>query len=59
MGDLDSYLGIEIHRDRAKGVLTFNQASYTRKILETYGFSDKALHHTPIDSRVVYTPNTE
>jgi hypothetical protein len=59
MGDLHSYLGIEIHRDRAKGVLTFNQASYTRKILETYGFGDGALHHTPMDSRVVYTPNTE
>jgi Reverse transcriptase (RNA-dependent DNA polymerase) len=29
MGDLDTYLGMEIHRDRAKRVLTLKQTAYT------------------------------
>ena len=45
MGDLDNYLGMEIHRDRAKGVLTLTQSTYTHKM--------------PMDSIAVYTINTE
>ena len=59
MGDLDTYLGMEIHRDRANGILSLNQAAYTRKILETHGFGDGALYKTPMDSKTVYTVNAE
>jgi hypothetical protein len=55
LGDLDTYLGMEIHRDRAKGVLTLHQTAYTRKILDAHSFGDGALHKTPMDSKAVYT----
>src|SRR5271154_1425084 len=50
---------MEIHRDRAKGVLTLTQSTYTHKMLDAYGFRNGALHKTPMDSRAVYTINTE
>jgi hypothetical protein len=59
LGDLDTYLGMEIHRDRAKGVLTLCQTTYTRKMLDAYGFGDGALHKTPMDSKAVYTVNAD
>ena len=59
MGDLDDYLGLEIHRDRAKGILSLTQSTYTHKMLDVYGFGDGALHKTPMDSRAIYTANTE
>jgi transposase InsO family protein len=57
MGDLDTYLGLKVHRDRTKRVLRVNQTDYTRKILDTYGFGDGALHRTPMDSKAIYTMN--
>jgi hypothetical protein len=59
MGDLDTYLGMEIHRDRAKGVLTLCQTTYTRNMLESYGFAEGALHKTPMDSKAVFTIRTD
>jgi hypothetical protein len=59
IGDLDTYLGMEIYRDRVKRVLTLNQIAYTQKILNTYGFGDGALYKTPMDSKAVYIINTE
>jgi hypothetical protein len=46
---------MKIHRDRAKGILRFNQTDYTRKILDTYDFGDETLHKTPMDSKAIYT----
>ena len=55
--DLDTYLGMEIHRDRAKGVLTLCQTTYTRKMLESYGFTSGPVVKTPMDSKTVFTVN--
>jgi hypothetical protein len=59
MRDLDTYLGMEIHRDRAKSVLTLCQTSYIRKMLNAYGFGEGALHKTPMDIKTVYTVNAD
>ena len=55
--DLNIYLRMEIHRDRAKGVLTLCQTTYTRKMLEAYGFTSGPVVKTPMDSKTVFTVN--
>jgi hypothetical protein len=36
LGDASYVLGIEIHRDRSKGVLGLSQAAYIKKVLKRY-----------------------
>jgi hypothetical protein len=51
--DLDTYHGMEIQHDRAKGVLSRIHLQDTRHIR----FRRWGLHKTPMDSRAACTPN--
>jgi hypothetical protein len=45
LGEASFVLGIEVHRDRRKGVLGLSQKSYLEKVLKK--FSMHACNHTP------------
>jgi hypothetical protein len=58
-GDLTTYLGMEIHRDRATGIVELHQEAYTAKLLTEFGYSDMKEEPTPMDTRVIWLPNQE
>src|SRR3982074_324538 len=49
MGEISSYLGIGIKRDRKNRSISLNQLKYIEDILKKYGMEDVALISTPID----------
>ncbi|XP_074371249.1 secreted RxLR effector protein 161-like [Apium graveolens] len=48
LGYASFVLGIQIHRDRSRGILGLSQKSYIEKILERYGMKDCAPMDTPV-----------
>ena len=48
LGNASFVLGIQIHRDRSRGILGLSQKSYIEKILERYGMKDCAPMDTPV-----------
>ncbi|KAL8121654.1 hypothetical protein AgCh_018403 [Apium graveolens] len=48
LGNASFILGIQIHRDRSRGILGLSQKSYIEKILEKYGMKDCAPMDTPV-----------
>ena len=48
LGNTSFVLGIQIHRDRSRGILGLSQKSYIEKILERYGMKDCAPLDTPV-----------
>ena len=48
LGEASYVLGIEIHRDRKKGVLGLSQKAYIEKVLEKYNMHKCSASPTPI-----------
>ena len=48
LGDASFVLGIQIHRDRSRGILGLSQKSYTEKILKRFGMHDCKPGDTPL-----------
>jgi hypothetical protein len=48
VGEASNVLGIEIHRDRSKGMLGLSQKSYTEKVLKKFNMSKCNPTSTPI-----------
>jgi hypothetical protein len=48
LGEASYVLGIEIHRDRSKGVLGLSQKSYISRVLERYNMSKCSATPAPI-----------
>lgn len=40
LGDVDTFIGLEVQRNRKKGTLRIHQSTYTRKLLERFGMWD-------------------
>eukprot|EP00961_Rhodomonas_salina_P266099 3596715-Rhodomonas_salina.1 len=49
-GDLTTYLGGELIRDRQNSTITYRQSVYARKILQIYGAWDKPAVKTPLEA---------
>ena len=48
LGDASFVLGIQIYRDRPRGILGLSQKAYIDKVLSRFGISNCALGDTPI-----------
>ena len=48
LGEIKSYLGIRITRDRQNKHLTINQSGYVKDVLVLFGMADANPHHTPL-----------
>ena len=48
LGDASFVLGIQIHRDRSRGILGLSQKSYIEKILKRFGMHDCKPGDTPM-----------
>jgi len=48
LGNIESYLGIRILRDRSKKCLTIDQSGYIKDILDHFGMIDMNPNHTPL-----------
>ena len=48
LGEIESYLGIRITRDRQNKRLTINQSGYVKDVLVLFGMADANPHHTPL-----------
>jgi len=48
LGEASYVLGIEIHRDRKKGVLELSQKAYIEKVLERYNMHKFSVSPAPI-----------
>ena len=44
-------LGIQIHRDRSRGILGLSQKSYIEKVLKRYDMQDCKSGNTPVAKR--------
>ncbi len=50
MGEIKSYLGINIHRDRPNKCLEIDQSQYLRGVLQRFGMADANPNPTPLPS---------
>ena len=48
LGNIESYLGIRILRDRSNKSLTIDQSRYIKDILDRFGMTDANPNHTPL-----------
>ena len=48
LGEIESYLGIRIVRDRSLKRLEIDQSGYLRDVLECFGMADANSHNTPL-----------
>ncbi|KAL0389043.1 UNVERIFIED_CONTAM: Copia protein [Sesamum calycinum] len=48
LGEASYVLGLEIHRDRSRGVLGLSQKNYIEKVLKRYGIQDCKPGDTPV-----------
>ncbi|KAJ4710363.1 Retrovirus-related Pol polyprotein from transposon TNT 1-94 [Melia azedarach] len=48
LGDASFVLGIQIHRDRSRGILGLSQKSYIEKVFKRYGMQDCKPSDTPV-----------
>jgi hypothetical protein len=50
LGEIDSYLGVNIKHDRSKHLLEIDQSCYVLKIINCFGLSDANVVHTLLPS---------
>src|SRR6266550_2773775 len=48
LSEIDSYLGVQIKRDRSSKQLEIDQSHYTLEIVNHFGLSDAYTVHTPL-----------
>lgn len=51
LGDASFVLGIQIHRDRSRGILGLSQKRYIKKVLKRFDMQKCKSWHTPIANR--------
>ena len=58
-GELSTFLGLEISRDRSQRLLTLSQHQYIDRILVRHGMQDARPSLTPLDSNTRLSATTE
>ncbi|CAI7931494.1 unnamed protein product, partial [Closterium sp. NIES-54] len=48
LGELRSYLGLQITRDKARRTITLTQSHMVQQVLQRFGFTWSSPHHTPL-----------
>ena len=48
LGEIESYLGMRIVRDRSQRHIQIDQSGYVKDVLERFGMSDATPHNTPL-----------
>jgi len=48
LGEIESYLGMRIVRDRSQRRIQIDQSGYVKDVLERFGMSDATPHNTPL-----------
>jgi hypothetical protein len=48
LGELNYFLGVQVHRDKAQKLIHINQSGYNRTILERFGMADSNPARTPL-----------
>ncbi|CAI5962099.1 unnamed protein product [Closterium sp. NIES-64] len=51
LGELRSYLGLQITRDRARRTITLTQSHMVQQVLKRFGFTYSSPHATPLPTR--------
>ncbi|CAI6008957.1 unnamed protein product [Closterium sp. NIES-65] len=51
LGELCSYLGLQITRDRARRTITLTQSHMVQQVLQRFGFTYSSPHATPLSTR--------
>ncbi|CAI7756454.1 unnamed protein product, partial [Closterium sp. NIES-54] len=51
LGELRSYLGLQITRDRARRTITLTQSHMVQQVLQRFGFTYSSLQATPLPTR--------
>ncbi|CAI7804047.1 unnamed protein product [Closterium sp. NIES-54] len=51
LGELRSYLGLQITRDRARRTITLTQSHMVQQVLQRFGFTYSSPHATPLPTR--------
>jgi hypothetical protein len=59
LGEISQFLGIEVHRDRARGILQITQAGFVKQALERYSMLDCKPRSIPIDSGIKFSRSDE
>jgi hypothetical protein len=55
LGDVSQILGLQVNRDREKGILTLSQRPYVEALIKEYGLEDAKPITTPISDRNALT----
>jgi len=58
LGELETFLGLQIKRDRSKGLLTVGQQNYIDRILHRHGMQDARPSLTPLDPNLRFSGHT-
>src|SRR5271154_6302317 len=58
MGELEYFLGIQVHRDRERKIIHISQPGYNRTILERFGMQDSKPASTPLSTGARLTKAT-
>ena len=53
LGEVRQYLGIDIKRDREKGILRLTQSEYADELVTSFGLADAHPVKTPMDPGLV------
>ena len=59
LGENSQFLGIEVQRDRTRGILQITQAGFVKQALERYSMVDCKPRSIPIDSGVNFSRSDE
>ena len=59
LGEISQFLGIEVHRDRARGLLQITQAGFVKQALERYSMIDAKPRAIPLDIGLKFSRKDE
>ncbi|CAI7842414.1 unnamed protein product [Closterium sp. NIES-54] len=58
LGELRSYLGLQITRDRAQRTITLTQSHMVQQVLQRFGFTYSSPQATPLPTRFLFVPTS-
>ena len=59
IGEIAQFLGIEVHRDRSRGLLQITQAGFVKQALERYSMLDAKPRAIPLDTGLKFSRKDE
>ena len=59
LGEISQFLGIEVQRDRAQGILQITQAGFVKQALERFSMQDAKPRAIPIDTNLKFSRKDE